>query len=110
EAGAEIVAHIPALRPLEPVIRAHHERWDGTGYPNQLAGEDIPLAARIIAVVDGYAAIITDRPYQWAPPSADELTELQRCAGTQCDRVVAEVLVTLLTTPAHAEEVVPSAA
>jgi diguanylate cyclase (GGDEF)-like protein len=103
-AGAEIVAYIPALRPLEPVIRAHHERWDGAGYPNQLSRENIPLAARIIAVVDAYTAMIVDRPYQSARSSAEALKELQRCAGTQFDPTVVEALATLLTERTHGEE------
>jgi two-component system, cell cycle response regulator len=94
--GAEIVAHIPALRPLEPVIRAHHERWDGMGYPDQLREEAIPLAARIIAVADSYMAMTVERPYQLARTSEAALVELQRCAGTQFDPKVVETLATLL--------------
>src|SRR5206468_1803863 len=62
--GAEVLSHIPALRPLAPVIRAHHERWDGQGYPDHLEGEAIPYGARILTVVDAYLAMTVDRPYK----------------------------------------------
>jgi len=61
--GAEVVGHVPALRALAPLIRAHHERWDGRGYPDGLAGEAIPLGARVIAVADAYGAMTSERPY-----------------------------------------------
>ena len=94
--GAEVISCIPSLRPLAPVIRAHHERWDGQGYPDHLQGERIPLAARLIAVVDAYMVMITDRPYQLARPPAVVLVELQRCAGSQFDPRVVEELNGLL--------------
>ena len=106
EAGAEIITHIPILRPLAPAIRAHHECWDGTGYPNQLQGEEIPLAARIIAPVDAYIAMMVNRPHQQARTPADARSELQRCAGTQFDPTIVEALVALLEKEApHKEEV-----
>src|SRR2546422_2102854 len=83
--GAEVVSPIPALRPLAPVIRAHHERWDGQGYPDQLAGEAIPFGARILMVVDAYLAIIVDRPYRQARAPAVALAELRRCTRSQFD-------------------------
>ena len=94
--GAEVVSHIPALRPLAPVIRAHHERWDGQGYPNHLKGEAIPFGARILTVVDAYLAMTVDRPYQQgcSPPVA--LAELRRCAGSQFDPHVVEAVTDLL--------------
>jgi PAS domain S-box-containing protein len=94
--GAGVVSHIPALRPLAPVIRAHHERWDGQGYPDQLAGEAIPLGARILTVVDAYLTMLTDRPYQPARAPAMALAELRRCAGSQFDPRLVEALVQLL--------------
>ncbi len=94
--GAEVISCIPSLRPLAPVIRAHHERWDGQGYPDHLQSEQIPLAARLIAVVDSYTVMTTDRPYQLARPQAVVLVELQRCAGSQFDPRVVEALVDLL--------------
>jgi putative nucleotidyltransferase with HDIG domain len=62
--GAEMVKDIPFLAPAIPIIRYHHERWDGKGYPNGLASEAIPLSARIVAVADSYDAMTTDRPYR----------------------------------------------
>ena len=94
--GAEVISCIPSLRPLAPVIRAHHERWDGQGYPDHLQREQIPLAARLIAVVDSYTVMITDRPYQPARPPAVVLEELQRCAGSQFDPQVVEAFMGLL--------------
>jgi HD-GYP domain-containing protein (c-di-GMP phosphodiesterase class II) len=73
-------------------VRGHHERWDGGGYPDGLAGEQIPLAARIICVCDAYSAMTTDRPYRKAMPVDDALTELRACAGTQFDPAVVEAV------------------
>jgi len=94
--GAEIISHIPSLRPLTPVIRAHHERWDGMGYPDQLQGEQIPLAARMITVVDAYMAMVVDRPYQQGRSAQEAQGELHRCAGTQFDPTIVEALCALL--------------
>ncbi len=96
--GAEIASNVPALRGCVATIRAHHERWDGTGYPDGLAGEAIPLGARIIAVVDSFDAIITDRPYRPARDAAWALDELRRCAGSQFDPLVVETLARVLET------------
>ncbi len=76
--GGELVARIDAFTHLAPAVRASHERWDGGGYPDGLAGERIPLAARIIAACDTYDAIITDRPYR-AGRSPSEAS--QSCAA-----------------------------
>ncbi len=94
--GAEIISRIPSLRALVPVIRAHHERWDGQGYPDGLAGTAIPLGARIVAVADAYDAIITERHYQPARDAAAALNELRRCAGTQFDPEITRVLEEML--------------
>lgn len=94
--GAEVVGHIPALRPLVPVIRAHHERWDGQGYPDHLEGEAIPFGARLLTAVDAYLAMTVDRPYQQARASSVALTELRRCAGSQFDPQVVAALEQVL--------------
>ena len=94
--AAEVLNHIPSLRPLVPVIRAHHERWDGHGYPDQLKAEQIPLAARLIAVVDAYTVMITEQRYQHACSSTEAFGELRDCAGTQFDPLAVEVLCKLL--------------
>ncbi len=94
--GADVVSRVPALRVLAPVIRAHHERWDGRGYPDNLAGEAIPLGARIVAAADAYGAMTTDRPYKEARSSDDALAEMQRCAGSQFDPDVVAALERVL--------------
>jgi HD-GYP domain-containing protein (c-di-GMP phosphodiesterase class II) len=94
--GGDLVARIDAFAHLAPAVRASHERWDGGGYPDALAGERIPLAARIIAACDTYDAIVTDRPYRPARTPAQAATELRRVAGTQLDvRAVQALLAEL---------------
>jgi len=83
--GERIVAAAPALRPVAALVRSSHERWDGAGYPDALAGDEIPLGARIVAVCDAFDAMVADRPYRAGMDAADALAELQRCAGSQFD-------------------------
>jgi hypothetical protein len=92
EWGAEMVARVPGLEELARLVGAHHERWDGDGYPNGLRGEAIPLASRVISVCDAFEAMVSRRPYR-APLSVDTaLRELLGAAGTQFDpQVVAAV-------------------
>jgi hypothetical protein len=75
------------------VVRHHHERWDGTGYPERLHGEEIPLGARIIFVVDAYDAMTSDRVYRGRLSPGEALEELERCAGTQFDPRVVDALL-----------------
>jgi two-component system cell cycle response regulator len=89
--GERILAVAPALRKIGKLVRYSHERWDGSGYPDGLAGEEIPLGARIIAVCDAFDAMTTDRPYQPAVPLDEALAELRRCAGTQFDPDVVQI-------------------
>jgi HD-GYP domain-containing protein (c-di-GMP phosphodiesterase class II) len=89
EAGARLVALDRSLRPALPGVLYHHERWDGRGYPTGRAGMQIPLEARILAVVDSYDAMTSDRPYRTAVPSEHAAAEVDRCAGTQFDPDVA---------------------
>jgi HD-GYP domain-containing protein (c-di-GMP phosphodiesterase class II) len=91
--GGELVARIDAFAHLAPAVRASHERWDGGGYPDGLAGEEIPLAARIIAACDTYDAIVTDRPYRPARTPREACEELSRVAGTQLDSEVVAALM-----------------
>jgi two-component system cell cycle response regulator len=91
--GGDLVARIDAFSHLAPAVRASHERWDGGGYPDGLAGEAIPLAARIITACDTYDAIVTDRPYRPARSSAEAREELRRVAGTQLDRRVVTAVI-----------------
>jgi HD-GYP domain-containing protein (c-di-GMP phosphodiesterase class II) len=94
--GGSLVSRIPAFAHLAPAVRASHERWDGGGYPDGLSGEQVPLAARIIAACDTYEAIVTDRPYRPARAPAEAAVELRRVAGTQLDaRVVGALLEAL---------------
>jgi two-component system, cell cycle response regulator len=85
EIGQRIVAAAPALREVAPLVRATHEHFDGSGYPDGLAAHEIPLAARIVGVCDAYHAMINERPYQRAMHPAAALQELRRCAGAQFD-------------------------
>src|SRR4029077_7747785 len=93
EIGGSLGERIAALAHLAPPVRASHERWDGAGYPDGLAGEQIPLAARIIAACDTYEAIVTDRPYRPARAPSDAERELRRVAGAQLDANVVEALL-----------------
>jgi hypothetical protein len=94
--GEQIIASMPPLAHLASSIRAEHERWDGGGYPDGLAGEQIPLASRIVLVSDAYHAMTSDRPYRAAMSRADAVAELSRNAGTQfCPTVTAAALDTL---------------
>jgi diguanylate cyclase (GGDEF)-like protein/PAS domain S-box-containing protein len=78
------------LKPIALAILAHHENWDGTGYPNRLKGEEIPLISRIISVIDAYDAMINDRPYHKAISQIAAIIEIERCAGTQFDPGIVE--------------------
>jgi diguanylate cyclase (GGDEF)-like protein len=86
--GERIVAAAPALRDVATLVRASHERHDGGGYPDGLAGEQIPLGARIVSICDAFDAMVADRPYRAARGPDAALAELERCAGTQFDPVV----------------------
>jgi putative nucleotidyltransferase with HDIG domain len=83
--GMEIIQQIEFLKPVVPLVRADHERWDGKGYPDGLTGETIPMGARIVAIVDAYDAMTSDRVYRKAPGKEHAVSELRRCAGTQFD-------------------------
>ncbi|MGA9876483.1 MAG: HD domain-containing phosphohydrolase [Solirubrobacteraceae bacterium] len=91
--GAELVERIDAFAHLAPAIRSSHERIDGMGYPDGLAGVQIPLAARIVAACDTYDAIVTDRPYRAARTSQQAREELLRACGSQLDEQVVGVLL-----------------
>lgn len=94
--GYRIANASPELSGIADCILSHHEKWDGTGYPNKLKGEDIPLLARIISAVDSHDVMVHDRPYHRAMPEEDAIKELRRCAGTQFDPHIIEVFTRLL--------------
>lgn len=88
--GAEMIKDIPYLARAIPVVRHHHERWDGLGYPDGLAGEDIPLAARVVAVADCFDAMTTNRPYNLARSLQDAYADILQGSGTKYDPAVVE--------------------
>jgi HD-GYP domain-containing protein (c-di-GMP phosphodiesterase class II) len=92
ELGADIVEKVPGLDRVARFVRSHHERWDGGGYPDGLAGGEIPLGARVIGVCDAYHAMTTDRPYRPALQPHEALAELASCAGSQFDPGVVAAL------------------
>jgi two-component system cell cycle response regulator len=95
--GAAVVSRIPTLSALAPIIRAHHEWWNGEGYPDRLAADSIPLEARIVAVADAYGAMVSDRPHRPARSAPQALDELERWAGTQFDPAVVQALRQVLS-------------
>jgi HD-GYP domain-containing protein (c-di-GMP phosphodiesterase class II) len=94
--GAKIVGNIKQLRPIVPGIKYHHEHYDGTGYPEMLHGEEIPLIARIIAVADTYDAIINERAYHRGKSKSEAVAEITGNAGTQFDPHIVEVFAQAL--------------
>lgn len=94
--GAEILAPIKQLGAILPAIVHHHECYDGTGYPDGLKGEDIPLHARILCVADAFDSMTAERPYRPAPGAEFAVSEFRRCAGTQFDPAVVEVFIGIL--------------
>ena len=95
--GEQIIAAAgPYLERIGPLVRASHERWDGMGYPDGLAGEEIPLGARIVAICDSFRAMMDERVYKPAMSLSEALAELRRCAGTQFDPALVEVFCRLV--------------
>jgi putative nucleotidyltransferase with HDIG domain len=97
EDGAEIVGKLHRLREAVPVVRHHHERWDGKGYPDCLAGEEIPLEAAIVGLADAWDAMTTERPYARALTLTEALAQISQGRGTQFAPHVADAFVTLLS-------------
>jgi HD-GYP domain-containing protein (c-di-GMP phosphodiesterase class II) len=94
--GEEILKPVRRLAGVARLVRHHQERWDGTGYPDGLRGQQIPLGARILAVVDAYTAITDHRPYRPARTHEEAVTELRRCAGSQLDPAVVSAFLQVL--------------
>lgn len=95
ETGARIVASFQNLAALAPWILAHHERWDGSGYPLGVSGEDIPVESRMLALVHSYDAMISARPWRPGRSSGEARTEIANCAGTHFDPRMAELFLAL---------------
>jgi ribonuclease P protein subunit RPR2 len=95
EIGAAILGHVDFLDEAMLIVRHHHERWDGTGYPDGLRGEQIPLAARVFAIADTLDALTTDRPYRRAVSWAEARRVIRAAAGTQFDPAVLDAYDTL---------------
>jgi diguanylate cyclase (GGDEF)-like protein/putative nucleotidyltransferase with HDIG domain len=104
--GERILRAIPGLGGVARIVRHEHERWDGTGYPDGLSGEEIPIGSRIILACDAYHAMTSDRPYRAAMPHSEALAELTANVGTQFDAAVIEQLVGALYGMRQAGEVV----
>lgn len=96
EIGHRIALASPDLAPIADLILKHHEWWNGAGYPLGLKGEEIPLACRILAIVDAYDAMTSNRPYQRAMPAEEAIAELKRFAGTQFDPHLVPLFIELI--------------
>ena len=94
EIGHRIALASPELHSIAPYILTHHERWDGKGYPKGIQGEDIPLLARILSIVDAYDAMTQDRVYRQGMPREDAIKELRRCSGSQFDPSLVDLFIT----------------
>jgi diguanylate cyclase (GGDEF)-like protein/putative nucleotidyltransferase with HDIG domain len=101
--GAVMLAALPEMEKIVPLARSHHERWDGQGYPDGLAGEQIPLLARILAVADAFSAMTTDRPYRKGMDWPSALTELKRQKGKQFDPAVVDAFLAAVYRRANRE-------
>ena len=90
--GAEILKQVNFPYPVVPIVRSHHEKWDGSGYPDGLKGEEIPIGARILAVVDCLDALASDRQYRRALPLNEAMAQVAAEAGTSFDPKIVQVL------------------
>jgi response regulator RpfG family c-di-GMP phosphodiesterase len=93
EIGKRLIENVPFLRGAVPIVYCHHEKWDGSGYPRGLKGEEIPKGARIFAVVDAFDAMTFDRPYSRAIPFDAAYAEIKRCGGSHFDPEVVEAFL-----------------
>ena len=93
EQGYEVLRHVPHLRDAADIVRAHHEHYDGSGYARGLAGEDIPLAARVLTVADAFDALTHDRPYRSSGDQEAARQEILRCRGKQFDPRVVDAFI-----------------
>lgn len=94
--GASMLKALGQMHPIVPLIKHHHEAWDGSGYPDGLKGERIPLISRIVAVADTYDAMTSDRPYRKAKTNSHAINEIKKCSGTKYDPKVVKAFVEVL--------------
>jgi HD-GYP domain-containing protein (c-di-GMP phosphodiesterase class II) len=97
--GYDLIRSVPVLSDVAEIVLHHHEWYDGNGYPNRLSGEEIPMGARVVAVVDAYCAMLDRRAYKDALSEEEARAELQRCAGTQFDPAVVQAFLRALDEP-----------
>ena len=96
--GAEILAHIEQMKNVSRIMRAHHEKWDGSGYPEGLKGDAIPVHARIISVADAFDAMTTDRPYRDAADLETAAEEIRRFSGKEFDPEIVDAFLDAVRT------------
>ena len=96
EVGYDICNSSPQLTIIADAVLSHHEWWDGSGYPQGLKGEEIPLTARIISIVDAYEVMTHDRAYKKAISESEAINELKRCSGTQFDPNLIEIFINII--------------
>lgn len=108
--GAQILAQVPALESARPIVLAHHERYDGTGYPRGLRGTEIPIAAQIVSVADAFDAMISPRPYRPALTVESATRELRAGSGTQFNPAVVEAFLATIAATSDAQAPAPSRA
>src|SRR5580698_6760079 len=91
QVGADILTRVRFPYPVVPIVRSHHEAWDGSGYPDGLKGEEIPIGARILTVVDCFDALVSDRPYRKGMPVEKALGIVKEMSGRQFDPRIVEL-------------------
>ena len=101
--GADILSSIDFPYPVVPIVRAHHDNWDGSGYPNGLKGIEIPIGARILSVVDCYDALTSDRPYRAGMQQADAMRILEEERGTKLCARALDALAAVTQAPGWSE-------
>jgi HD-GYP domain-containing protein (c-di-GMP phosphodiesterase class II) len=104
-AGARLIAPVDSAEPAVPFVLYHHERWDGSGYPTNRLGVEVPEGARLLAVVDAFDAMTSTRPYRRALPTFHALAEIERCAGSQFDPTIAHAFLKAWSAGAFADAV-----
>ena len=104
-AGARLIAPVGSAEPALPFVLYHHERWDGSGYPTNRLGVEVPEGARLLAVVDAFDAMTSTRPYRRALSTFHALAEIERCAGSQFDPTIAHAFLKAWSAGAFADAV-----